>query len=42
MVKDIACSIEKAKLELGYAPEISLREGMKRSIEWCRQRGDEI
>lgn len=42
MVKDIACSIEKAKLELGYKPTVDLREGMRRSIEWCRSNGVEI
>ncbi len=42
MNKNIACSIEKAKRELGYAPTIDLREGMRRSIEWCRKRGMEI
>jgi nucleoside-diphosphate-sugar epimerase len=39
MNMDIACSIEKAQRELGYAPRIALREGMRRSIEWCRSRG---
>ena len=42
MNKDIACSIEKAKKELGYSPEIDLKEGMKRSIEWCKQKGIDI
>lgn len=36
MNKNIACSIEKARNELGYEPKIELREGMRRSIEWCR------
>jgi nucleoside-diphosphate-sugar epimerase len=35
----IAVSIEKAQRELGYAPEIELEEGMRRSIDWCRQMG---
>ncbi len=39
MNKDIACSIEKARKELGYDPKIGLKEGMKRSIEWCRKTG---
>lgn len=39
MNKDIACSIEKAKVELGYEPAVELREGMKRSIEWCVKKG---
>jgi len=42
MAKDIGCSIEKAKKELGYKPTVALREGMKRSIAWCRQNGMEI
>lgn len=42
MNKDIACSIEKARKELGYKPKISLEEGMKRSIEWCRKQGISI
>lgn len=42
MNKNIACSIEKAGAELGYAPSVDLREGMKRSIEWCRKQGMEI
>lgn len=42
MSRNIACSVEKAKKELGYKPEISLEEGMKRSIEWCRSKGIEI
>jgi nucleoside-diphosphate-sugar epimerase len=33
--KTIAFSIEKAKRELGYRPEIALEEGMRRSISWC-------
>ncbi len=39
MNKNIACSIEKAKRELGYIPAISLEEGMRRSIEWCKAHG---
>ena len=39
MNKDIACSVEKAKRDLGYAPDIDLKEGMRRSIAWCRAKG---
>ncbi len=39
MNKDIACSIEKARKELGYNPKVDLKEGMKRSLEWCRKVG---
>jgi nucleoside-diphosphate-sugar epimerase len=35
MNKTIACSIKKARCELGYNPRISLEEGMRRSIQWC-------
>jgi nucleoside-diphosphate-sugar epimerase len=39
MNKDIACDIGKARSELGYRPAVGLREGMKRSIEWCKSNG---
>jgi nucleoside-diphosphate-sugar epimerase len=42
MSRNIACSVEKAKKELGYKPDISLEEGMRRSIEWCRGNGEDI
>ncbi len=42
MVYDIACSIEKAQNELGYNPTIDLREGMRRSIEWCNSQGKQL
>lgn len=41
-VQDIACSIEKARRELGYEPKVALEEGMRRSIAWCIERGIEI
>jgi nucleoside-diphosphate-sugar epimerase len=37
MNKDIACCIEKASEELSYNPKIELREGMRRSIQWCKE-----
>ncbi len=40
--KTIACSITKAKTELGYSPQIDLYEGMKRSIKWCLESGIKI
>lgn len=40
MNKTIACSIAKAERELGYAPAIALREGMKRSVAWILERGE--
>jgi nucleoside-diphosphate-sugar epimerase len=39
---DIACSIQKAQTELGYSPTISLEDGMRRSIDWCRAQGIDI
>ena len=39
MNKTIACSIEKAERELGYKPAIELREGMRRSMQWMKERG---
>src|SRR5262249_17046197 len=35
----IACSIERARRELGYRPLVDLREGMRRSVEWCLASG---
>ncbi len=37
--KTIACDISAARTELGYAPEIELEEGMRRSVRWCVERG---
>jgi nucleoside-diphosphate-sugar epimerase len=42
MNKTIACSVEKAKRELGYKPTIALREGMRRSIAWMRENQSDI
>jgi nucleoside-diphosphate-sugar epimerase len=42
MNKNIACSIVRAKDELGYAPRIDLEEGMRRSIRWCIDQGQEL
>jgi nucleoside-diphosphate-sugar epimerase len=39
MNKTIACSIQKAERELGYQPQVALEEGMRRSIQWCLDRG---
>lgn len=37
MNKTIACSVARARRELGYAPQIELEEGMRRSIASLRQ-----
>jgi nucleoside-diphosphate-sugar epimerase len=42
MNKTIACSVEKARGELGYRPGVELREGMRRSIAWCIENGQEL
>ena len=34
-----AFKIEKAKRDLGYVPEVSLEEGLKRTAAWYRQEG---
>lgn len=34
MNKTIACSIEKARRELGYVPTVALEDGMRRSLRW--------
>lgn len=39
MNKTIACSIDRARAELGYDPRIDLLEGMRRSIRWCLKEG---
>jgi nucleoside-diphosphate-sugar epimerase len=39
MDKTIACSVEKARRELGYVPTIDLEEGVRRSIAWCLAQG---
>ncbi len=39
MNKNIACSVEKAQRELGYAPTVELEEGMRRSLAWCQAHG---
>lgn len=39
MNKTIACSVARAEKELGYRPTIELREGMRRSLQWCVEQG---
>jgi nucleoside-diphosphate-sugar epimerase len=39
MNRTIACSIDRARSELGYEPQIELEEGMRRSLRWCKERG---
>jgi nucleoside-diphosphate-sugar epimerase len=39
MDKTIACDISAARTDLGYAPDVALEEGMRRSIRWCVEQG---
>ena len=39
MGHSIACSVDKAKRELGYAPTVALRQGMLESLRWCLANG---
>ncbi len=39
MDKDIACTTASAERELGYAPQVDLQEGMRRSLRWLRDSG---
>jgi nucleoside-diphosphate-sugar epimerase len=39
MAEDIACSVDRARAELGYEPWVTLQEGMQRSVAWCRSQG---
>lgn len=33
------CDISKAKKELGYKPKINLKEGIKRTVNWYKEKG---
>lgn len=38
-IKDNVFDISKAEKELGYHPEVSVREAIRRTIEWYREQG---
>ena len=38
----IACDISRARDEIGYDPPVSLFEGMRESIRWCRSHGEAL
>ena len=42
MNKTICCSIAKAQRELDYNPRVALEEGMRRSLQWCVEKGVKI
>jgi nucleoside-diphosphate-sugar epimerase len=42
MNKTIACSVDRARTELGWDPGPGLRDGMRRSVEWCLAHGQEL
>jgi nucleoside-diphosphate-sugar epimerase len=37
--RTVACSIDRARAELGFQPRVELREGLRRSVEDCLTRG---
>ena len=38
----IACDISRARDELGYQPTVALEEGMRASIRWCLDHGEQL
>lgn len=38
-VQEANCSADKARRLLGYAPKVSLEDGLRQSIDWIRSRG---
>jgi nucleoside-diphosphate-sugar epimerase len=38
----IACDISRALDELGYEPTVALEEGMRNSIRWCLDHGEQL
>ncbi|MFB9314865.1 NAD-dependent epimerase/dehydratase family protein [Nocardioides plantarum] len=39
MDKTIACDVSATVDQLGYAPQVDLAEGMRRSVRWCAAQG---
>jgi nucleoside-diphosphate-sugar epimerase len=37
--KSRAFDISRARTEIGYAPDVSLRDGIRRTLEWYRAHG---
>lgn len=42
MKDTIACDIGRARDEIGYDPAVGLFEGMRASIRWCRDHGEQL
>ncbi len=42
MNKTIACDVSQSMVELDWRPEVSLYDGMRNSIRWCRENGIEL
>jgi nucleoside-diphosphate-sugar epimerase len=42
MNKTIACSVDRARRELGWHPGPGLREGTRRAVQWCLEHGERI
>jgi nucleoside-diphosphate-sugar epimerase len=42
MNKNIACTIDRARNELGYEPRIDVSEGMRRSVRWLADNGIDL
>jgi nucleoside-diphosphate-sugar epimerase len=40
--RTIACSIDRARLELGFEPKVAIEEGMRRSVRWCLDAGHRL
>jgi nucleoside-diphosphate-sugar epimerase len=38
----IACDISRARDELGYRPTVALEDGMRASIRWCLDHGEQL
>jgi UDP-glucose 4-epimerase len=36
-VQKLRCNASKAKRLFGWKPEVSIREGLRRNIEWARE-----
>lgn len=42
MAEDIACTVQAARDVLGWEPWVDVDEGMRRSVQWCRDSGVDL